>query len=57
MLLILLSEPGDKVLKNHSLALETATASAFEVGSHFLNQTTVPTVSDTYGRNGHYSYE
>jgi len=57
MLLILLNEAGGKALKSHSFAPETATASAFEGGSHFLNQTTVPNVSDTYGRNGHYSYE
>src|ERR1700681_2958412 len=48
---------GWKVLKNHALAPETATASAFEVGSHFLNQTTVPNVSNTYGGNDRYSYE
>ena len=57
MLLILLNEAGGKALKSHSFAPETATASAFEGGSHFSNQTTVPNVSDTYGRNGHYSYE
>ena len=46
-----------KLLKNPSLALETATVSAFAVESHFLNQTTVPNVSNTYGCIGHYSYE
>jgi hypothetical protein len=46
-----------KLLKNPSLALETATVSAFAVESHFLNQTTVPNVSSTYGRNCLYSYE
>jgi hypothetical protein len=46
-----------KLLENPSLTLETATVSAFGVEPHFLNQTTVPKVSNTYGHNGHYSYE
>jgi hypothetical protein len=60
MLLIPLSEPGEncmKLLENPSLALETATVCAFGVESHFLNQTTVPNVSSTYGRNRPCSYE
>jgi hypothetical protein len=60
MLLIPLSEPHEnrmKLLENPSPALETATISAFGVESHFLNQTTVPNVSTTYGRNRPYSYE
>jgi hypothetical protein len=60
MLLIPLSEPHEnrmKLLENPSLAPETTAVSAFEVESHFLNQTTVPNVSSTYGHNRSYSYE
>jgi|GEM_PF-5246080 hypothetical protein len=56
MLLIPLSE-SHELLKNTSLALETATVTSFEGESHFLNQTTVPNVSSTYGRNRPYPYE
>jgi hypothetical protein len=56
MLLILLSELHETVEKPPSLALEIATVSPFAVESHFLNQTTVPNVSSTYGRNRHDSY-
>jgi hypothetical protein len=48
---------GWKVLKKDPLAPETATRSTFELESHFLNQTTVPNVSNTYGHNRRYSYE
>jgi hypothetical protein len=56
MLLILLSEPSESIQKLATRA-ENSNSYHFEVGSHFLNQTTVPNVSRTYGRNGYHSYE